>query len=140
MNRVVLAEVTVEPLDVAAHERAVADPRAGAVVSFAGVVRDHDHGRSVDALTYEAHPNAAEVLREVAAELAGDPDVYAVAVSHRYGPLVIGDVALACAVSTAHRAAAFTVCARLVDRVKERLPIWKHQVFSDGTDEWVNCP
>ncbi|GAA1635831.1 molybdenum cofactor biosynthesis protein MoaE [Catellatospora bangladeshensis] len=140
MNRVVLAEVTVEPLDVAAHERAVADPRAGAVVSFAGVVRDHDHGRSVDALTYEAHPNAAEVLREVAAELAGDPDVYAVAVSHRYGPLAIGDVALACAVSTAHRAAAFTVCARLVDRVKERLPIWKHQVFSDGTDEWVNCP
>ncbi|BCJ71809.1 molybdenum cofactor biosynthesis protein MoaE [Catellatospora sp. IY07-71] len=140
MNRVVLAEVTVEPLDVAAHERAVADPRAGAVVSFAGVVRDHDHGRSVDALTYEAHPNAAEVLREVAAELAADPDVYAVAVSHRYGPLAIGDVALACAVSTAHRAAAFTVCARLVDRVKERLPIWKHQVFADGTDEWVNCP
>ncbi len=140
MNRVVLAEVTVEPLDVAAHERAVADPRAGAVVSFAGVVRDHDHGRSVQTLTYESHPKAADVLREVAAELAADPDVYAVAVSHRYGPLAIGDVALACAVSTAHRAAAFTVCARLVDRVKERLPIWKHQVFTDGTDEWVNCP
>jgi molybdopterin synthase catalytic subunit len=140
VNRVVLAELTTEPLDVAAHERAVADPRAGAVVSFAGVVRDHDHGRSVTALTYESHPSAAEVLREVARELAADPDVYAVAVSHRYGPLAIGDVALACAVSTAHRAAAFTVCARLVDRVKERLPIWKHQVFTDGTDEWVNCP
>ena len=63
MNRVVLAELTTEPLDVAVHEAAVADPRAGAVVSFAGVVRDHDHGRSVDALTYESHPSAAEVLQ-----------------------------------------------------------------------------
>ncbi|MEV4412450.1 molybdenum cofactor biosynthesis protein MoaE [Catellatospora sp. NPDC049609] len=140
MNRVVLTEVTTAPLDVAAHETAVADPRAGAVVSFAGVVRDHDHGRSVSTLTYESHPSAAEVLREVAEELAADPDVYAIAVSHRYGPLAIGDVALAAAVSTAHRAAAFTVCARLVDLVKQRLPIWKHQVFTDGTDEWVNCP
>lgn len=140
MNRVVLAELTTEPLDVAAHEAAVADPRAGAVVSFAGVVRDHDHGRSVATLTYESHPSAAQVLREVAQELADDPDVYAVAVSHRYGPLQIGDVALAAAVSTAHRAAAFTACARLVDLVKQRLPIWKHQTFTDGTDEWVNCP
>ncbi|MEU8000607.1 molybdenum cofactor biosynthesis protein MoaE [Catellatospora sp. NPDC049111] len=140
MNRVVLAELTTEPLDVAAHEAAVADPRAGAVVSFAGVVRDHDHGRSVATLTYESHPSAADVLREVAQELADDPDVYAVAVSHRYGPLKIGDVALAAAVSTAHRAAAFNACARLVDLVKQRLPIWKHQTFTDGTDEWVNCP
>jgi molybdopterin synthase catalytic subunit len=140
VNRVVLAELTTDPLDVAAHEAAVADPRAGAVVSFAGVVRDHDHGRSVATLTYESHPSAADVLREVAQELADDPDVYAVAVSHRYGPLKIGDVALAAAVSTAHRAAAFNACARLVDLVKQRLPIWKHQTFTDGTDEWVNCP
>ena len=132
--------VTTEPLDVAAHEAAVADPRAGAVVSFAGVVRDHDHGRAVTSLTYEAHPSAEKVLREVAAEIALDPDVYEIAVSHRYGPLEIGEVALAAAVSTAHRAAAFTACARLVDTVKQRLPIWKHQVFADGTDEWVNCP
>jgi len=132
--------VTTEPLDIAAHEAAVADPRAGAVVSFAGVVRDHDHGRSVTALTYEAHPTAEKILREVAAEIALDPDVYEIAVSHRYGPLGIGEVALAAAVSTAHRAAAFAACARLVDTVKQRLPIWKHQVFADGTDEWVNCP
>lgn len=140
MNRVAIAEVTTDLLDLSAHEEAVADPRAGAVVSFAGVVRDHDHGRSVSTLTYEAHPGAAQVLREVAQELAADPDVYAVAVSHRYGPLGIGDVALVAAVSTAHRAAAFTACARLVDLVKQRLPIWKHQQFTDGTDEWVNCP
>ncbi|GAA2351137.1 molybdenum cofactor biosynthesis protein MoaE [Catellatospora methionotrophica] len=140
MNRVVWLELTTDALDVAQHEAAVADPRAGAVVSFAGVVRDHDHGRSVATLTYEAHPSAVDVLREVAQELADDPDVYAVAVSHRFGPLKIGDVALAAAVSTAHRAAAFNACARLVDLVKQRLPIWKHQTFTDGTDEWVNCP
>ncbi|MEH1012675.1 molybdenum cofactor biosynthesis protein MoaE [Micromonospora sp. CPCC 206060] len=134
------AEVTSAPLDLAAHEAAVADPRAGAVVSFQGVVRDHDHGRTVVSLEYEGHPSAADVLREVADELAADPDVYAVAVSHRIGPLAIGDAALVAAVSTAHRAAAFAACARLVDEVKARLPIWKHQVFADGTEEWVNCP
>ena len=135
-----MIRVTTEVLDVTSHEAAVATPKAGAVVSFAGVVRDHDHGRSVVSLTYEAHPSAEEVLREVVAEIEADPDVYAVAVSHRHGPLAIGDIALAAAVSTAHRAAAFNACARLVDVVKQRLPIWKHQVFTDGTDEWVGTP
>jgi molybdopterin synthase catalytic subunit len=69
-----------------------------------------------------------------------DPQVYAVAVSHRVGRLEVGDVALAAAVSTTHRAAAFDACARLVDEVKTRLPVWKRQVFDDGTEEWVNCP
>ncbi|MEV6965452.1 molybdenum cofactor biosynthesis protein MoaE [Hamadaea sp. NPDC051192] len=135
-----LIAVSDSPLSIAEHEAAVADPRAGAVVSFVGVVRDHDDGRAVVRLDYEGHPSAEDVLREVAAEIAADPDVIAVAVSHRVGPLEIGDVALAAAVSTAHRAAAFAACARLVDRVKEKLPIWKHQVFLDGSDEWVNCP
>jgi molybdopterin synthase catalytic subunit len=133
------AAVTTEPLDVAAHERLVATAAAGAVVSFAGVVRDHDDGRGVLELEYEGHPSAERILAEVAAEIAADPLVYAVAVSHRVGRLEIGDVALAAAVSTAHRAAAFAACARLVDEVKARLPIWKRQVFDDGTEEWVNC-
>jgi molybdopterin synthase catalytic subunit len=132
--------VTDAPLDLAAHERAVADPGAGAVVSFAGVVRDHDHGRKVTLLEYEAHPTAEAVLKEVADLIAADPAVHGVAVSHRVGTLRIGDVALAAAVATAHRAAAFAACARLVDEVKARLPVWKRQVFDDGTDEWVNCP
>jgi molybdopterin synthase catalytic subunit len=134
------AVVTTEPLDVAAHEAAVAQRAAGAVVSFAGVVRDHDHGRGVIELEYEAHPAAEQVLAEVVAEIVADPAVYAVAVSHRVGRLEVGDVALAAAVSTAHRAAAFAACARLVDEVKARLPVWKRQVFVDGTEEWVNCP
>ncbi|WP_246637047.1 molybdenum cofactor biosynthesis protein MoaE [Actinoplanes hulinensis] len=137
---VIRAEVIDAPLDLAAHEAAVADPRAGAVVSFQGVVRDHDHGRGVTLLEYEGHPTAAAVLREVAAEIAADPAVYAVAVSHRIGTLQIGDVALVASVSTAHRAAAFAACARLVDEAKARLPIWKRQVFHDGAEEWVNCP
>jgi len=128
------------PLDAAWHEAAVAHPAAGAVVSFAGVVRDHDDGRAVTRLTYEAHPSAEAILAEVAGEIAKDPSVYAVAVSHRVGDLEIGDIALAAAVSTAHRAEAFALCARLVDEVKARLPVWKHQLFDDGTDEWVNAP
>jgi molybdopterin synthase catalytic subunit len=94
----------------------------------------------VTRLEYEGHPNAEAVLREVAEEIAADPDVYAVAVSHRIGELKIGDVALVATVSTAHRAAAFAACARLVDEAKARLPIWKRQFFGDGTEEWVNCP
>jgi molybdopterin synthase catalytic subunit len=137
---VTLVGVVDATLDLATHEEAVADPRAGAVVTFQGVVRDHDHGRGVTLLEYEGHPSAAAVLREVADEIAADPDVYAVAVSHRVGALKIGDVALVAAVSTAHRAAAFAACARLVDETKARLPIWKHQIFADGSDEWVNCP
>jgi molybdopterin synthase catalytic subunit len=139
-TRVALVEVVDAPLDLAAHEAAVADRRAGAVVSFQGVVRDHDHGRGVTLLEYEGHPSAAKVLREVAEEIAADPAVHAVAVSHRIGTLRIGDVALVASVSTAHRAAAFEACARLVDEAKARLPIWKRQVFTDGEEEWVNCP
>jgi molybdopterin synthase catalytic subunit len=139
-TRLALVTVSADRLDLAEHEAAVADPRAGAVVSFQGVVRDHDHGRQVARIEYEGHPSATEILREVAAEVAADPTVYAVAVSHRLGPLEIGDVALVAAVSTAHRAAAFAACARLVDEAKARLPIWKRQLFVDGTEEWVNCP
>jgi len=132
------AVVTTEPLDIAAHERAVAHPGAGAVVSFCGVVRDHDSGKGVVELEYEGHPSAGDVLAEIVAEFAAEPAVYAVAVSHRVGKLEIGDVALAAAISTAHRAEAFALCARLVDEVKTRLPIWKRQVFTDGAEEWVN--
>lgn len=135
-----IATVTDALLDLAAHEQAVADPAAGAVVSFAGVVRDHDGGRTVTLLEYESHPSAEAVLKEVAAQIAVEPRVRAVAVSHRVGVLRIGDVALAAAVSAAHRAEAFDACARLVDEVKARLPVWKRQVFADGTEEWVNCP
>jgi molybdopterin synthase catalytic subunit len=140
VSGMVQTTVTDQPLSVVEHESAVAHPGAGAVVSFAGVVRDHDGGRGVARLTYKAHPSAAAVLAEVAAEIAKDPAVHGLAVSHRVGELAVGDVALAAAVSTAHRGDAFAICARLVDEVKARLPVWKHQYFADGTEEWVNSP
>ena len=135
-----IALISDQPLDVAAHEADVAHPAAGATVSFAGVVRDHDGGRSVVELEYVGHPTAQALVEEIAAEFAARPEVHAVAISHRVGLLAIGDVALACAVSASHRGQAFTACAELVDEVKARLPIWKRQVFDDGADEWVACP
>lgn len=128
------------PLDVASYEAAVDHPRAGARVVFCGVVREHDHDRSVVELEYQAHPSAEQVLSEIASRYAAEPDVLALAISHRVGTLHVGDVALVAAVATAHRREAFALCARLVDEVKSTLPIWKRQVFADGTDEWVNCP
>ena len=135
------AVVTEEPLDVEEHARLVGGPAAGAVVSFSGVVRDHDAGRGVHALEYSGHPAAGEVITRVAAQVAAaHPEAHALAVSHRVGPLAIGDSALACAVSAVHRDVAFAACAALVDEVKLQLPIWKRQEFADGSEEWVNCP
>ena len=139
LARVVLTGVGESVLDVAAHERAVASAHAGAVVTFAGVVRDHDGGRSVAALTYEAHPDADRVLGEIAARVAARSGAVRVAVSHRVGDLAIGDVALVAAVSSAHRAQAFAACGDLVEEVKAALPVWKRQVFADGTHEWVGA-
>ncbi len=133
------ADVVHEPVSVRDLETLVADRAAGATVSFSGDVRDHDHGRDVAHLEYEGHPSAAEVLAEVAREVAERHQVVAIAVVHRVGPLQIGESALVAAVSAAHRAEAFAACSDLVDETKHRLPVWKHQVFSDGTDEWVNC-
>ncbi|WP_326944713.1 MULTISPECIES: molybdenum cofactor biosynthesis protein MoaE [unclassified Amycolatopsis] len=139
--RVARALVASEPLSVEEHARLVEDDAAGAVVTFAGVVRDHDGGKGVRDLTYEGHPSASQVIADVVADLSARwTGVRAVAVSHRIGALTIGDVALAIAVAAEHRGQAFTACAELVDEVKARLPVWKHQHFTDGTDEWVNSP
>ncbi len=139
-RRVAIAAVSTEPLDAAAHVDAVGGPAAGATVSFSGVVRDHDAGRSVQLLRYVGHPSAAAVVERVAEAVAAAHLVDAVAVSHRLGDLVVGDVALVVAVSAAHRREAFEAAEALVEAVKAELPVWKHQVFTDGTDEWVSCP
>ena len=139
MTVVVRAELTEHLIELTEHEALVAHEAAGAVVGFAGVVRDHDGGRGVTRLEYSAHPTAQQTLAEVAAEIAADSQgVRAIAVSHRIGALDIGDAALVAAVAADHRGAAFETCQRLVDTVKERLPVWKHQFFADGSEEWVN--
>jgi molybdopterin synthase catalytic subunit len=132
-----LAEVRGEQLSVDEVVAAVAHPAAGGQAVFVGTVRDHDDGRSVTSLDYTAHPSAADVIRNVAARFAAEPDVLGVAVLHRVGALAIGDPAIVAAVSTAHRAEAFDTCRRLVDAVKHELPVWKLQRFADGSTEWV---
>jgi molybdopterin synthase catalytic subunit len=102
------------------------------------MIRDHDNGRQVVKLEYSAHPSAANVIADVVAEVAAEsPETRAIAASHRIGVLQIGEAALVVAVAADHRQAAFATCAELVDAIKARLPVWKHQFFADGTEEWV---
>lgn len=134
-----VATVTAEPVDLDDLRAAVTDATRGAVVTFEGVVRNHDDGRDVSWLSYSGHPLAEEALRAAAVTVCRDfPDVV-VAVAHRIGRLDIGGLALGCAVASAHRAEAFAACAALVDRVKETVPIWKEQAFTDGGTEWVQA-
>lgn len=133
------AALTEMRISVTEHEDLVARAEAGAVVTFAGVVRNHDGGRQVLRLDYSAHPLAEQTIVDVLTEAASTPGLRAIAASHRIGSLEIGDAALVVAVAADHRQAAFDACAGLVDAIKARLPVWKHQFFADGTDEWVNC-
>lgn len=137
--RVRRASVGEDPISVEEMARAVADPRCGAVVTFDGVVRDHDGGRTVLSLDYSAHPLAQQALAEAAREVAASHEDVLIALAHRIGPLRIGDTALACAVAAPHRKLAFSACDALVDEVKRRVPIWKHQRFADGESEWVGA-
>jgi molybdopterin synthase catalytic subunit len=118
----------------------VADAAAGGLTLFVGAVRDHDDNKSVTGLEYSAHPTALEQLTEVAEEVGREYDVLAVAAVHRVGRLEIGDAAVIVATAAAHRGEAFEASRALIDRLKQRVPIWKHQLFTDGTDEWVGTP
>jgi molybdopterin synthase catalytic subunit len=167
---VVNAVLSAEPISVAQAIAAVESDTAGAVVSFSGVVRNHDGGKPVERLSYSAHPTAHQVMADVVAQLvaehsghaagaavdatsagagaagagtagagAGGGEPVRIWAAHRVGLLEIGDPALVCAVSASHRGQAFEVCSELVDRIKEQVPIWKEQFFSDGTVEWVGA-
>ena len=128
------------PLDVAEVLAAVEDPAAGGVVSFTGLVRDHDGGRGVTELEYVAHPDAAAALLAVAEKIAAELPVYGLAAVHRTGLLAVGDVAVVVAASAAHRGQAFEAARRLIDDLKASVPVWKRQVFDDGQQEWVGTP
>jgi len=136
-DRVPLARISAETISVDDCVALVESATAGAVVTFAGIVRNHDGGRGVVSLEYEAHPSAGDVIAEVAQEVAAEFSSVTIAVEHRSGTLAVGETALACAVASAHRREAFDACAALVDAVKHRVPMWKLQRFADGTEEWV---
>ena len=152
---VTLAEIRETPLSVDEVLASVSSPRAGGVCLFVGTVRDHDgpdgaegtqegadegSDRTVAALDYSAHPQATEAARALAHRLADDGRAVRLAVVHRVGHLEVGDIAVVVGVSAEHRAEAFEVCRELIDEFKATIPIWKHQRFADGADEWVGLP
>ncbi|MDR3082398.1 MAG: molybdenum cofactor biosynthesis protein MoaE [Streptomyces sp.] len=134
-----LLELRGTPLSLDEVYAAVGDPTAGGTAVFVGTVRDHDDGKSVTSLEYSSHPTAERELRRVAEKVVADFPVRALAAVHRTGLLAIGDIAVIAAVSCPHRAEAFAACRRLVDDLKHEVPIWKHQIFSDGGEEWVGA-
>lgn len=135
-----LVEIQDTPLDVAAVLASVEEDRSGGVTVFVGRVRDHDSNKDVVGLDYSAHPTALDVMRSVCERVADAHPVHGVAAVHRVGSLAIGDVAVVVAASAAHRGQAFDASRDLIDMLKAEVPIWKHQRFADGSDEWVGSP
>ena len=125
------------PLSVDEALAAVADPGAGGIAVFLGTVRDDDEGRAVTELGYSAHPTAEERMRQVVVRAADAHDLIAVAALHRVGDLGIGEIAVVVAAAAAHRAEALAGCRQLIDDIKAEVPLWKHQRFADGAQEWV---
>lgn len=116
---------------------AVAGPDAGGVVTFTGAVRRHSAGRQVTRLEYEAYGEMAErVMRELCDEIEAEMAGVRLAVEHRTGALSVGDAAVVIAAAAPHRAEAFAACRALIDRLKQRVPIWKKEIGPDG-DEWI---
>lgn len=133
-------KISATPLEPAKLQRELLDPRAGACVAFEGWVRDHNDGRAVQALEYEAFGELAE--REgarIIAEARAKFDVWGIAGVHRVGALAIGDLAVWVGVAAAHRGAAFDACRYVIDETKARVPIWKKEHYADGATAWINC-
>jgi molybdopterin synthase catalytic subunit len=128
------------PLSVDEVIAAVSDPAAGGLTVFIGTVRDADGGKPVDALGYSAHPHAEQQMRALCESIVERFPVIGVAAAHRVGDLAVGDLAVVVAASCAHRGDAFEAARSLIDELKATIPIWKHQLFSDGSDEWVGVP
>jgi molybdopterin synthase catalytic subunit len=140
MSEIRLLGVQEAPLSVDEVLAAVADPAAGGTVLFIGTVRDEDSGKTVDGLGYTAHTSVEEMLLSVAKSVIAAHPVRALAAVHRVGYLSVGDLAVVVAVSCAHRDQAFAAARMLIDDLKSSVPIWKHQTFGDGSDEWVGLP
>lgn len=136
MKRFHLSEV---PIQIAPLRDQLSHPTAGAFASFEGWVRDHNDGRAVDGLRYEAYIALAE--KEGERVLQEAMDKFAIVDArcvHRVGDLAIGDLAVWVGVSAAHRGAAFDACRYIIDEVKSRVPIWKHERYREGDPGWLH--
>lgn len=137
-----ISDATIDPREV---ERAVWTTADGAMVTFNGIVRDHDGDRTdVVHIEYSAHPKAADILAALcvdiaaeATEASGPAGQVRVGAVHRTGVLPVGEVAVVAVAVAPHRAEAFAACSELIERLKHEVPIWKRQLFSDGLSEWV---
>lgn len=130
--------ITSEPIDVQELMRRVRSDSDGAVLLFTGVVRDHNEGRAVEGLQYEAYAEmAGGVLTRIAEEVASRYELGAIAVSHRVGDLGIGDVSVAIAVAAPHRDPAYRASREIIERLKREAPIWKRERYADGAEGWV---
>jgi molybdopterin synthase catalytic subunit/molybdopterin converting factor small subunit len=126
-----------EPLSLEAAVEEVASDEAGAVATFVGTTRVHSRGRTVTHLEYEAYEGMAEqAMAEIADELLGRYDLCAVAIHHRIGRVAIGERSVVIAVSAPHRADALSACSDAIDTLKERVPLWKKEVY-EGGEEWI---
>ena len=137
MQEATLFQVTADPLDAAALSRAVAASDCGAIATFIGTVRDHNAERRVLSLTYEAYePLARKALVRIGEESAAHWPSVRLAIHHRVGRLGIGDASVVIVAASAHRADAFAACRYAIERVKQIVPIWKHEHF-EGGDVWI---
>lgn len=133
-----LFRITHEPLDPAPLVALVQSPEMGAIVTFAGIVRNNFGGRATDHLEYEAfEPMALKVLGELADEARAQWGTGVIAIHHRIGRLAIGETAVLIVVAAAHRHAAFEAAEQIMDRIKQVAPIWKKEIWADGASEWV---
>lgn len=138
MIRTILTEEPLESLKVFDRVGTTAD---GAVLAFDGRVRDHSAGRRVTRLAYEAYTEMAErELRGICEEAATRFDVGAIIAAHRVGPLDLGEISVRIAVAAPHRAACYDASRFVIEELKERVPIWKHEVYADGSARWVGAP
>lgn len=128
-----------DPIDAAETARSVRTDACGAVVTFAGVVRERsDDARAVSGLSYEAHESmAVATFQEIAHEARERFGACEIAVRHRVGDLKIGEIAVVVAVASAHRDRAFDACEYVIDEVKARAPVWKKEHYIDGGSEWI---
>jgi molybdopterin synthase catalytic subunit len=139
-DRIRLIAVRATPLSIDEVVHAVTDAHAGAIALFLGVVRDHTPdrpGAEVTELEYTAHPTAHERLVSVAEKIAADYPEANLAAVHRTGELATGETAVVVAAAAAHRAEAFAACRALIDLLKQEVPIWKRELFRDGSHTWV---
>jgi len=133
-------EITASPVSLERVVAAVRRPSCGAVVSFLGAVREGSQGRSVDHLEFEAYREMAErKLQEIGEEISARWPGTATAISHRVGRMEVGEAIVVIAVSAPHRREAFEACSYAIDRLKQIVPVWKREVWSDGA-AWVEGP